>query len=205
MPPAGVIVTAGGGNIANKSLVHTMLTDENDADIRNKMLYSLHKANQHITSIALQFPRIKVLETQIWDSAQIVADMLRTFVLNNAQNCNIISVYVVCNSVLAPDVLTTVFRTILTQNVDAQVGFVPDIESEPQNGTDTLVDEVTDSNQDQWHSINRVLKQCMYKNKRQFLVEWADGSTPSWLDRQRVSDDALSYFTQNRTRRRRKR
>jgi len=131
--------------------------------------------------------------------------VLRTFLLNNAKNCNIISICVVCNSLLAADVLTTVFRTILIQNVDAQVEIVPDIESEPQNSSDMLVDGATDSNQDQWHSINCVLRQRMNKNKRQFLVEWTDGSAPSLLYRQHVSDDAVNYFTQNHKRRRRKR
>jgi len=169
------------------------------------MLYSLHKANQHITSIALPFPGIRILETQIWDSAQIVADLLQTFFLNSAKNCNIMSICVVCNSLLAADVLTTVFRTVLTQNVEAQVEFVPDIKSEPQNRTDMLIEEATDSNQDQWHSINRISKQRMYKNKRQFLVEWTDGSTPSWLDRQHVSYDAVTDLSQNRKCRRQKR
>jgi hypothetical protein len=61
---AGVIVTtAGDKNV--KSLVHTVLTNENDVDVRNKMLYSLHKANQHIKTLTSPFPGIKLFETNI--------------------------------------------------------------------------------------------------------------------------------------------
>jgi hypothetical protein len=207
--PAGVVVTAAAKMNAT-SLIHTVLIDEYDQDFRNKLMYGLHMADKHVTTIALPFPGIRILETQVWDSAQIVAEVLRSFCMNIDRNGNIKSICVVCNSLLVADVLTAVFRTILTTSVSEGDQIVPkDDMLAAQNSDEALIgepltnsDESSESNQ--WFSIDRILKQRIYKSKPQFLVAWSDQQCPpSWVAKSDVSPDALAYFYQNRKRRRR--
>ena len=76
--PSGVVVTTA-PNMAAKSLFHVVLTDELDADVRNKLLYSLQMANIHVTSIAIPFTSIKRFEMQLWESAQLMIDLIISF------------------------------------------------------------------------------------------------------------------------------
>ena len=207
--PAGVLVTPVTG-MQTKTLIHVVLNSETDPDVRNKLSYSLHMANEHVKTIALPFPGIRMFETQLWESAQTIAEILQSFCMSTIQTCNIISVCVICNSLLAADVLSVVFKTVLSPGNCGEAQIVPhsDVSVSLDNTESAVADEpiTTDvvKKEEQWFSISRILKQRMYKSKRQFLVEWSDGSTPSWLHRPDVSDDAVTYFHQNRKRRRHK-
>jgi len=44
-------------------LIHVVLNSETDPDVRNKLSYSLHMANEHVKTIALPFPGIRMFET----------------------------------------------------------------------------------------------------------------------------------------------
>jgi hypothetical protein len=208
--PAGVLITPV-TNMQTKTLVHVVLSSETDTDVRNKISYGLHMANEHVESMAIPFPGIRKFETHLWESAQTIAGVIQTFCTDAIRNCNIKTVSVVCNSLLTADVLSVVFRTVLSPSNDSKVQIIPHSEvSVPQTRTDTTVSDgpntaEVEKNTEQWFSIRRILKQRMYKSKRQFLVEWEDGSTPSWLYRQDVTEDAVNHFHQNRKQKHRKR
>ena len=207
--PAGVLVTPV-SNMNTQSLINVVLNGETDPDIRNKVLYGLCVANEHVETISVPFPGIRGFETQLWESAQTMAEILQSFCLSTSRTCNITSVCIICNSLLAADVLSVVFKTVLSPSNcgDAQIVPHSDVSVSPDNTESVVADETitTDvvNKEEKWFSISRILKQRMYKSKRQFLVEWSDGSTPSWLHRPDVSDDAVAYFQQNRKQRRHK-
>ena len=223
--PSGVIVTTAPNTVA-KSLIHVVLTDELDADISNKLLYSLHMANEHVTSIAIPFTSIKRFEMQVWESAQLLIELLISFFTASSMNDNIKHISLVCNSLLCVDVLRTVCKTTLASLPSADKQIVPnDIDSEQiklnteivQQSTanndivtdDKVQDDIiqtdneptnntTKADDDQWYSIEGILKQRMYKSRRQYLIQWSDGSTPSWLERKDISQAAVEDFNRNR-------
>ena len=96
--PAGVLITPV-TNMQTKTLVHVVLSGETDTDVRNKISYGLHMANEHVESMAIPFPGIRKLETHLlWESAQTIAEVIQTFCTDTIRNCNIKTVSVVCNS-----------------------------------------------------------------------------------------------------------
>jgi hypothetical protein len=171
----------------------------------------LHMANEHVETMAIPFPGVRQFESQLWESTRTIAEVIQTFCTNTTRNCNITTVSVVCNSLLTADVLSVVFRTVLSPSDDVKVQIIPHSEvSVPQTRNDTAVADEPhtanlENNNEQWFSIRRILKQHSYKSKRQFLVEWEDGSTPSWLYRQDVTDEAVTHFHQNSKQKHRKR
>jgi hypothetical protein len=54
-----------------KTLIHVVLSSETDTDVRNKLSYGLHLANEHVATVAKPFPGIRKFETKLWESAQL--------------------------------------------------------------------------------------------------------------------------------------
>ena len=72
--PSGVLITPV-KNMQTKTLVHVVLSSETDTDVRNKISYDLHMANEHVETIAVPFPGARKFETQLWESAQTIAEI----------------------------------------------------------------------------------------------------------------------------------
>ena len=231
--PSGLVVTTAANMPAN-SLIHVVLTDELDADVRNKLLYGLHMANDHVESIAIPFAGIKCFENQLWESAQLMIELIMNFFSAPNMNDNIKKICIVCNSLRAADVLRTVCRKILSPTINVTDQGIPidnretDIEyisgsdaeirppldnSEPILGNNTASyaenDQSTNNppldNDDQWYPIDRILKQRMFKSRRQFLIKFSDSDVTSWVDRKHVTDAAVTDFLLTRKSRRRRR
>ena len=133
--PSGVVITAATPNPPATSLVHIGLNDELDSDIRNKLLYGLHMANEHVKSIAMPFAGITLFEHQLWESAQLLIELLKSFFTATSMNNNIVRVCIVCNSLLHADVLRSVCRTLLTSD---------SAESRLENSAPTQITDNTD-------------------------------------------------------------
>ena len=49
-------------------------------------------------------------------------------------------------------------------------------------------------NPNEWFRVKRVLAHRRCKGKDEYLLEWADGSEPTWIPRRDVSDPLIQMF-----------
>jgi hypothetical protein len=110
---------------------------------------------------------------------------------------------------LNADVITTVCRKIFNDQVvasdlasDSVEITEKDLVDEP-NRTDDTTETVMPNTT--WHAVKRVLKRRKKKGRVQYLVEWDEDSSQSWVDRSNLSDAALQSFLATRKPKRRTR
>ena len=213
--PTGVVVTTA-ANMPASSLINMVVEDDTNDELKGKLLYSLGIADKHVTSLALPFPGLVQLETQLWTSAQLMIETLKEFFTCNDNNNNINRVCFVCSSLLSADIMSVVCRTLLIEPSDNHRSIIPDntepiqpvqpvqpvINDEPNNDVTNTEPPIAEND---WHAITRILRQRLHRGKRQYLVQWSDSEQTSWLPRCDVSDFAVTQFLQSRRPRRRRR
>jgi len=209
---ASVLVTPV-SELSSQKLFHVVV-DEADAkrtpEIKNLLERALPIINIHATSITFPFPGLKDLESQPWPVAQLFVDGLVEFCDNVMDsNTQLRTITFVCDSLLIADVMSTVCRNVLDRprTTDAQTSSTNANDlvtySTVDNGNQNQTVQPPDNNE--WYTVKEVLRQRMYKGKRQYLVRWESTDTTDWVNRTDLSDTAVEHFHATHPRRRRRR
>jgi hypothetical protein len=74
---------------------------------------------------------------------------------------------------------------------------------DPVNQDDETNKSTDDISTEGWYTIKRILKTRVRERQRQFLVEWDDGSEPTWVANKDVTPLARSaFYAENQLKRR---
>ena len=161
-----------------------------------------------MSTVIIPFPGINTPDCQLWTTAGLVAKAVNCFDTTVTATRGSIRDIVFTNlSLLTADVLSFVLRQAF-QVTDQQPAIVDDnslqveVDSVP-NVAETIVAS-QQPNQDEWHTIEGILKQRKYKNKMQYLVKWEGYDATQWCDRENVTDYAIQRFLADKKRKKRR-
>ena len=182
----------------------------NDIALNDQLFAALQRidALAEASTVIIPFPGINTPDSQLWTTAGLVAKAVNCFDATVTSTRGSIRDIVFTNlSLLTADVLSFVLRQAF-QVTDQQQAIVDDnslqveVDSVP-NVTETIVAS-QQPNQDEWYTIEGILKQRKYKNKMQYLVKWEGYDATQWCDRENVTDYAIQRFLADKKRKKRR-
>jgi hypothetical protein len=164
-------------------------------------------------SVILPFPGIIVSDEQTWSFAHELANAICRF--DATSKGSLTSLIINGLSLLSADILSFVCRhvlqpggnAILTPDSSLPNATLPPSIITQQNDVPSFTSSPTPVSEpsDKWFEIDRVLKDRTCKGKKEYLVQWTDGSIPTWVKRGDLTDTALKQFLLSRPKRRRRR
>jgi O-acetyl-ADP-ribose deacetylase (regulator of RNase III) len=186
------LITAAGELSPIRRIVHIVRTTD-AATVRAHILLCLHTADlhaDHITSLAVPFFHEDDNTNLYWDISQQLADAVNAFDAVRDENARSLdTIEFVCMSVLAADVLTTVFNHVISASQ-------PSTTSQTQTDENTTQSSPTPTGEQPsgWFEIEAVLKRRRQRHGDEYLVKWKGSQECSWVSRRDLSPAALQQY-----------
>ena len=164
--------------------------------LKNVLITALNEVSD--LTVAVPFSDVQGADDQPWDIAQAYVEALVDCMHRPSR------VEFVCNSLLQADVLTVVCRKLLTSTVTDSTAtdttpIVADQTADSGGGITSVPADTT------WYTVRQVLKRRRKKGKWQYMVEWDEDGSHSWVDRNDLSDAAVQSFVAKQKHKRRTR
>jgi transposase InsO family protein len=179
------LLTSAGAIESYKSIIH-VLVDKTQNSFKTPMNELLQLANESVSTMVIPFPDFFESDSQVWSVSQDCIEALLAFQSVKQVNERLSHVTIVCNSLLQSDVLKVVCEQLLKRK-----------ESLILDALDAEKD-ATDSPSSTWHSVKAVLKKRNHRGKVQFLVQWQEDDSKSWVNRADLTDAAVQLFLTQR-------
>jgi transposase InsO family protein len=196
------LVTTAGDLLPTHLMIHVVLPD-NTSNLTDVWLRCISTADRHDAapvSLALPFPQEDGPPNAFWELAHLLANAVSRFDTETAiVNGSLRTIEFYCSSILAADVLASVFRTLFIAQSTTQLHDTP----VPDDSTPPPPSHIHPSST--WHEIESVLQRRKQGSRELFLVKWKGTDETSWVKRQDLSPAALQQFIITHPRRRRRR
>ena len=202
-----MVISSAGNIIGAKHVAHVVIN--NDIPLNDQLFAALQRidALADVSTVKIPFPGNNTPDSQLWTTAGLVAKAVECFDTTVTSTRGSIRDIVCTNlSLSTADVLSIVLRQAF-QVTDQQPAVADDnslqvdVDSVP-NVTETVASQ--QPNQDEWYTIEGILKQRNYKNKMQYLVKWEGYDATQWCDRANVTGYAIQRFLADEKRKKRR-